>query len=428
MVILVLKRLRSLKIVQSFLTLEGNARVSVMFEPLWGIPYIFYSYYLSLYMKELGISEAQFGTFLAAGFISGAFFSLFGGIITDMLGRKKTTLIFDFISWPVAIFLLLISRSFWMFVLATVVNNAVKIVVVSWNLMVVEDADSRQRIAAYNLLNIITISVGILTPLGGLLVARIGLVSAERIFMAFAIISMTMMILFRNRLYRETRMGQQILEEHKGRRLREVARGGLFRGSFKLFRNRPGAALIVAATVLFNLTLPLGAFNSMYFAPYMTGEAGIDKASVSILGGVYAGVMLLVFLAINPRMRRKDVTGNILLGIVIQGVSLFLITIIPRGGLMQAIFCVALYGLGFGIFKPFLDSLLADVSDGKERAGLYSLVNALTSVLSALIGFLSGYIYEYDPRLIFYSTVGLLVLCGLATISYRIVQRKEESA
>lgn len=399
-----------------------------MFEPLWGIPYIFYSYYLSLYMKELGISEAQFGTFLAAGFISGAFFSLFGGIITDMLGRKKTTLIFDFISWPVAIFLLLISRSFWMFVLATVVNNAVKIVVVSWNLMVVEDADSRQRIAAYNLLNIITISVGILTPLGGLLVARIGLVSAERIFMAFAIISMTMMILFRNRLYRETRMGQQILEEHKGRRLREVARGGLFRGSFKLFRNRPGAALIVAATVLFNLTLPLGAFNSMYFAPYMTGEAGIDKASVSILGGVYAGVMLLVFLAINPRMRRKDVTGNILLGIVIQGVSLFLITIIPRGGLMQAIFCVALYGLGFGIFKPFLDSLLADVSDGKERAGLYSLVNALTSVLSALIGFLSGYIYEYDPRLIFYSTVGLLVLCGLATISYRIVQRKEESA
>jgi len=71
----------------------------------------------------MGITEPQFGIILAVGFISSAFFSMFGGIITDYLGRKKTTFIFDFIGWPVALFLFLISRSLPLFLLATVVRN-----------------------------------------------------------------------------------------------------------------------------------------------------------------------------------------------------------------------------------------------------------------------------------------------------------------
>lgn len=420
-----LRRLKSLKIVQSFLMLEGNTRVSVMFEPLWGIPFIFYNFYLSLYLKEMGITEQQFGIIIAAGFISGAVFSMFGGIITDMLGRKKTTFIFDFFSWSVAIFIFLISRSFLMFVIATIFNSAVRIVTVSWNLMVVEDADSKQRVAAYNLLNIINISVGIVTPLAGILVASSGIVFAERCFMIFAIVSMTIMILFRNHCYKETRMGREILDEHKGLKLRDIARKGIFGGAFKGLGNNPGAALIAAVYILFNLTLPLGAFNSMYFAPYMTGQAGIDKASVSILGGVYAGIMLLMFLVVNPRMGKKGGTGSIFSGLLIQGAALVLITVIPKGGLIPAGLCVALYGLGFGIFKPFLDSLLADVSGGRERAGFYSLVNTAVSVFSALIGYASGYIYAFDPRLIFYVTAGILVLCAIAMGYYRFINKEK---
>ena len=55
-----------------------------------------------------------------------------------------------------------------MFIIATIVNNATKVTGVSWNLMVIEDADSEQRKSAFNLLNIINISLGIITPIGGL--------------------------------------------------------------------------------------------------------------------------------------------------------------------------------------------------------------------------------------------------------------------
>ena len=92
-----------------------------------------------------------------------------------------------------------------MFILATVINNLVKIVTVAWNLMVIEDADSDQRIAAFNLLNIINISLGILTPLAGLVVAKYGIIKAERAFMIFAIISMTAMIIIRDINYTETK-------------------------------------------------------------------------------------------------------------------------------------------------------------------------------------------------------------------------------
>jgi len=182
-----------------------------------------------------------------------------------------------------------------MFILATVINNLVKIVTVAWNLMVIEDADSDQRIAAFNLLNIINISLGILTPLAGLVVAKYGIIKAERTFMIFAIISMTAMIIIRDINYTETKVGKQILEEHKGLAFKDVLKKGLYGGTITQLRNNSRLKIAFLVQVLFNLTLPLGAFNSMYFAPFMTGQLGIDKAAVSILGGVYAGVMLLVF-------------------------------------------------------------------------------------------------------------------------------------
>lgn len=116
----------------------------------------------SLYMKEMGVTGQQFGGIIAVGFISGAVFSLFGGVITDHFGRKKTTLLFDLLAWPFAIFIYFISRSYALFLLATAANNTLRITTVAWNLMVVEDADSDQRKAAYNILNIISIAMGLI--------------------------------------------------------------------------------------------------------------------------------------------------------------------------------------------------------------------------------------------------------------------------
>ncbi len=82
--------------------LDGNARGCVYTEPLWGIPFNLYTPYVSVYMLALGMTDSQIGFLASLGTIFQVFWTLVSGAITDKLGRKKTTLIFDLISWQLA--------------------------------------------------------------------------------------------------------------------------------------------------------------------------------------------------------------------------------------------------------------------------------------------------------------------------------------
>ncbi len=421
------QRFKALKIVQSFDILKGNTRASVICEPLWGIPYTIYIFYFSLYLMEMGITEQQLGIIAAVGFLSNAVFSFFAGSITDFLGRKKTTFIFDLIGWPISLFLYLISRSLTMFIIATIINNLSKIVAVSWNLMVIEDVDSEQRKSAFNLLNIINISLGIITPIGGLVVAKYGIIQAERYFIIYAILSMTAMMLIRNSRYVETKIGQQIRDKQKGFAFKELIKKGMYKGTLKQLLSNKLLRLAMIVQILFNLIIPLGAYNSMYFLPYMTDYLGIDRGAASILGGAYAGVMMFVFLFITPNTSRKNIPASILTGLFLQTAAFFWITMLPEGILLYAILAVGVYSLGHGIFIPFFSTLLADVSEGRERAGIYSLLNTISAVLSAVIGSASGFIFAADPRYIFYLTAFITSLCFIGMILFIAYERKQKN-
>ena len=408
----------SVSIIRSLGTLKGNTRVSVIFEPLWGIPFVLFNFYLSLYMKELGITDRQIGYLISLGFIAGAVFSLFSGVITDRLGRKKTTVIFDFISWPIAMVIYLLSNSFWMFALATLVNSILRIVSVSWNLMVVEDADNQQRIAAFNLLNIINIATGIIIPVAGIFVNAYGVVTAERIFLSFAAVSMSIMVFGRNHFYKETNVGRRLLEEHKRNPVKNSIKTILPFKAAAVFSRSPSAVMVICVFILFNIYMPLGTVNSLFFAPYMTEVLLLGKPVISILGGVYSAVMFVIFIFVVPVISRRNNVALMIAGLIIQAVSLLLLVVIPSGSLVLTILCIILYATGFGIFRPYIDSLLARVTEGNHRAGIYSIVNTLTCVLTALIGFVSGSLYLINPRLIYIVSIAILAVCGVILAAY----------
>ncbi len=389
--------------------LKGNTRTSVLCEPLWGLPFVLFNFYLSLYMKGLGVTDKQIGYIISIGYIAGTAFSLVSGLITDRLGRKRTTLIFDFISWPLTVLIYLISNSFIMFAIATVLNNMGKIVGVSWNLMIVEDADNEQRIAAYNLLNIINIATGVIIPLAGILVGAYGVVTAERVFLVYGLISMSTMVILRNHFYKETRIGQQILDEHKKNPVPLNLKSLIPIKAARVFKGNPRAIIAALVYILFFVYVPLGTFNSLYFAPFMTEALKLGKSSISILGGVYSGVMFFIFVFVIPAISKGNNTRNMQFGLLIQAVSLFLLTLIPGGSLVSVILCIGTYAVGFGIFRPFLDTMLAEVTEGNERAGIYSLINTVTCVITALLGFVSGSIYVFNPRLLYIISILILL-------------------
>jgi MFS family permease len=398
-------------IFHSLRLLKGNTRISVLVEPLWGIPFTLYNFYLSLYMKECGITDEQIGFLIGLGFITSIFFSLIGGMITDALGRKKTTLIFDFIAWPVSLLIYIFAWSFWTFALATVVNSVVRIVAISWNLMVVEDADPEQQVAAYNLLNAINIAVGVFTPAAGLMIHQMGVVPGERILLSFAVISMTTMILVRNHYYLETKVGRQILDEARDNPSQELFHINFYRNTLKVLKEKPLIRRVVYLTILFNTYIPIGTFSSLYFAPYLTEALKLDKSAISILGGVCSATMLAMFVFILPLISGGNRIRYMIAGIIIQICALGLLVAIPPGRFWLGIVVMVIFAVGFGIGKPFLDSLLAEVTTGRERTGIYAFQNTALSTMSALAGFTSGYLYKVHPALIYFFSIFILLAC-----------------
>ena len=103
-------------LISTLKNLQGNARGCVYTEPLWGIPFNLYSPYVSIYMLAFGMTDSQIGLLVSLGLILQVFWTLVSGAITDKLGRKKTTLIFDLISWSIPCVIWAVAQDFSYFI------------------------------------------------------------------------------------------------------------------------------------------------------------------------------------------------------------------------------------------------------------------------------------------------------------------------
>lgn len=415
-------QLRKMTLIDSFRVLKGNTRISVIFQPLWGIPYALFNFYLGLYMKAQGITDQQIGELIAIGFISGTIFSLFSGVITDYLGRKKTTLIFDLIAWPLALLIYIFADNYWLFVLAALCNNVTRIVNVSFTLMMVEDATNEERKAAFTLSNIITIASGVVVPCAGVLVGKVGVIPAERSLLALAVVSMTVMAFWRNRYYVETQIGSEILRENQHQKVITSPRLNLFGNTFAYLKRKPSALVAMVISVLFNVYLPIGTISSLYFAPYLTECLKQSETLISFLGVANSLTMLLVLVLILPRLQPGLLP--LMVGLVFQLFALVSLILVPPGNFWPLIIVIVCYALGFGLFRPLVDALFADITEGKERAGLYGLNNTITSIMSALAGFYSGRLYQANPVSIYYFSGVILLFCTIGLFIYGFLEKK----
>lgn len=402
-------------IMQSFRSLRGNTRACIVTQPLWGIPYTLYTFYLSLYMKSQGVSDHQIGFLISLGFVSGFAASIFTGMVIDALGRKRALLIFDLLAWPAMVALYAAADRFWHFALAASLGNAaLRIASVAWNLTLVEDALPEERVAAFNLFNLINVTIGILTPAAGLLIRRFGIVAGERALLGFAAVSMTAMMLIRNRCLQETTVGREILDERR-------RYGGKITGNPVLFysrtldclRARPRTRLIILAVVLFNTFAAFGSFNSLYYTLYLTEALRLDKTAIAFLGGVNSCALFAVLAFLVPALKSAHRRGAVFWGLGLQAAALVMYVLIPRASLYWAMAATLVFAFGFGLFRPFLDSLLAGATEGKERAGLYSVMHLCLTSLCALMGVVSGYLYHLRPALLYLVCLGMLGACGI---------------
>ena len=413
-------------VLQSLRELRGNARVAVFHEPFWSIPYGFYSFYLSLYMKSQGVTDVQIGFLISLNFIVGTIMALFAGVMVDKIGRRRTTILFGLISWPGSALLNFFAHSFWMFALAQIVCAFSQISDIGWQLILIEDADDEQRLTSFNMFGIIDILAGFFTPIAGIIVGNLELVKAERGFLLFGAICMFVMIIHRHFKFHETDMGRLAVE-----RSRTVSYWGTLKNSLTQMKtvvtsHNHKLSCVLVIIVLFSAYQPIGAYSSLYFAPYLPDVVGMDAAMISVLGIVNSLFMLAVYLFAVPAMSRFNKLFSLTVGLGIQIASMLLRMFLPAGSIAWTVVSVALFSVGFGLCRPFLDALMAEASPEKERSGIYALKNVLISLASALAGSLSGFLYRLSPKSIYLASLILLAVCILFIFRYFRQKQREE--
>lgn len=132
--------------------LEGNALDCVVLEPMYAIFAGLITFYQPLYMKSLGVTEVQMGMLNSLLAVCAVVTSLIAGPITDRMGRKKSTLYFDYVAWTVPMAVWAISQNFWYFFIAVLFNSFSKVPYTSWTCLTIEDTPEDKRVLFFSLL------------------------------------------------------------------------------------------------------------------------------------------------------------------------------------------------------------------------------------------------------------------------------------
>lgn len=386
--------------------IKGNARACIIVEPLWGIPYNLFITYASVYMVALGCNEKQIGLIASVSLVFQVIFSLISGYITDKLGRRRTSLIFDLISWSLPTLIWAIAQNFYYFLIAAIVNSAVRIVHTSWTCLFVEDTSPGDRVHVYSWMQVAGILSGFAAPLAGLLVNKFELVPAVRGLYFFAFVSMTVMFFLRNHLVHETDRGYIRMEESKNES---------FFDSLKDYKNatiqlftKPYTLIAFLLSIFMNIHTII---RANFFAILLTEKLKFSQGSIVLFPTIQSAVMLLVLLFVMPALGRRDLKKPLLISFVSMIVSNLLLVISPNQSFITLITSTVFMAFGLAISAPFVESMLANSIKDEERAKIMAILYVILFAVTAPFGYIGGILASKSEELPFVMLSIIFIIC-----------------
>ncbi|HZJ56840.1 MAG TPA: MFS transporter [Clostridia bacterium] len=385
---------------------KGNARACIMMEPLWGIPYNLFITYASVYMIALGSTEKQIGLIASVGLIFQMFFSLVGGHITDKLGRKRTSLVFAIISWTIPTLIWAMAQNFYYFLIAAIINSAVRVVHTSWTCLFVEDTPPEGRVHVFTWTQIAGILSGFVAPVAGILVSRYQLVPAVRGLYFFAFFSMTSMFIIRNYLVHET--GQGLI------RMKESKNVGLFdsledykRAATQLI-STPYTMIVFLLSIFSNIHTVI---RTNFFAILLTKKLQFSQGSIALFPMIQSGIMLLVLLFVMPALGRISLKKPLLGSFASLIISNLLLVVSPHKNYFVLIISTVFMAFGTAVSFPLIESMLANAIDDKERAKTMSILYVILFAVTAPFGYIGGVLASVSEELPFVMMGIIFVIC-----------------
>jgi MFS family permease len=408
-------------LITSLRSLRGNPRGCVYTEPLWGVPFHLYAPYVSIYMIALGLAEKQIGLILSISWVFQIILALLSGAVTDKLGRRRTTLIFDILSWTVPALISAVAQNFWYFLAAGVINSFWRIVHNSWTCLLVEDADPSQLVDIYTWIYIANLLVGFVAPLAGVLMSIFSLVPTMRGLYIFAAFMFTLKAIITYRMTEETAQGQVRLHETRDQSTFHILSGykdvlyELLRTPRTLYT--AGIMLVISISSL---------ISSNFWAIIVTEKLHIPAENIALFSFIKSAIVLVFFFVVMPRLNTRHFKVPMVVGFLGFVTSQVVLITTPELGYPSLIFSVFLEACSFAAVNPLVDQLMVLTISARERARIQSILYVGIILLTSPFGWIAGTLSEIHKDLPFVLNIVLFAMGAL--LAYVVGSRKSLAA
>ena len=399
------KRVRSHPLIDLLYTLKGNPRTCIFIEPLWGIPNSLIAPFTAVYMRALGVSDIQIGFALSAAMLAQMICAFFGGIITDKLGRKTTTIIGDLFGWVVPCAIWAGAQNYWFFLIAMMLNSFEQVNQTAWVCLLVEDAPQKNILNMWNWVTIAGLLAVFFSPISGALIHTFSLVPVMRVL--YLIYSVAMLIKCMITFWGTTETGQGYIRktETQNASVRQMLKEywTLIPG---IIQNSATVRVLVIMVVLNITNMVSGNFYSLY----ATGSLGIPENYLAYFPIIRACVMLLFFFVIQHRLERYRMKIPMATGLIFYIICQLLVILSPKQTLLPLILYTFFEAVAFGVVYPRKELMTAVFVDRQERARIVALLTALTIAISSPFGSIAGALSKADGRLPFFLNLLLFTI------------------
>jgi MFS family permease len=398
-------------LIETLVHLEGNPRACVYTEPLWGIPYNLYIPYASVYMLALGVSDSQIGLLVTIGMFFQIFLALISGAITDKLGRRWTTFIFDFIAWSIPVLIWAVAQNFYYFLIAAILNSAWRITMNSWNCLLVEDAQQDQLVHIWTWVYISGLLVAFVSPIAGILIGKFSLIPTARFLylVAFVLMSIKFVVLF---IYStETKQGKVRLAETHGKYFFSLIGG--YGEVFRQILRTPRTLVSLGIMVVFSICYMI---SGTFWSIFVTQKLGLPQAHIAIYPFARSIVMMIFFFVVMPRIKTTEFQKPMMIGFVGFIIAEIILINMTELNYFLLLATVLIEACSLALVNPLMDSMVVINVDPQERARIMAILSVIVIICTSPFGWIAGQLSELNRALPF--ILNIVLFCAGAILVY----------
>jgi len=394
---------RTLQLFMTGMVLANIA--AMMYDPL-----------LPLYLQHLGADVRQVGLFFTLAAVLPLLFQIFGGWMSDSIGRLKAVAIGSVAN--MFTFVIFLMAPSWEWGLLAMATGAIgrSFVAPSFRAFIAEQSAEQNRGKIYGIADTVFAVVGVLgPPLGGFLSDRYGynvmFIVAAGFFSLATVLRIGMAIRYNKAPVLYPTQSQEKAEEPVRQK-----------PSFSNLKSSIGAmiALLLSGGVATWILITDGIIDINFnmvgqlFPIYMNNEAGITNTQIGILNSMSSIVTMALMTFTGWLSDHKGERLSIVTGMGTFAISM--VVFISSKNFVAMSIAYMLFGMGSAFMGPAYSSLISKAVPEKLRGLAFGLFSTSVGVVALPAPFIGAWLYEaFSPQTPFIlPTIALLVAMPIA--------------